>query len=285
MPEPRDNEYRSIDSREAENLCQEGSVRILDVRTPQEYRQLGHIPGALLLPVDWMAIAPATLDPEGKPILVTCEHGVRSVMAASLLARAGFTGVLNLSGGLSAWKGPRDFSPGDPYRPVGPSAWVIENSDLWPRKGRVLDVACGRGRHALLLASAGYSVSALDQDASKIDYLRKVAASLGLPISAERVDLEAGPVDLRTGEYDLIVVVHYLHRPLFPTLLKALSRGGILLYETFTTAQAERGKPTCPDYLLTPGELERKVAPLQILRKREGDYEGRMISSVAARRP
>ena len=43
-----------------------------------------------------------------------------------------------------------------------PSAWLIDNVDLLPRGGRVIDVACGRGRHALMLASAGFRVRAVD---------------------------------------------------------------------------------------------------------------------------
>jgi hypothetical protein len=82
----------------------------------------------------------------------------------------------------------------------------------------------------------------------------------------------------------VIVVVHYLHRPLFPALIEALAPNGLLLYETFTTAQAARGKPTNPDFLLKPGELLDLVRPLEILASREGDFEDRMVASVLARR-
>ena len=54
--------------------------------------------------------------------------------------------------------------------------------------------------------------------------------------------------------------------------------------EFFTTAQAARGHPRNPDYLLSPGELESLVAPLTVFRSREGEYDGRMVSAVAARR-
>jgi hypothetical protein len=79
-------------------------------------------------------------------------------------------------------------------------------------------------------------------------------------------------------------VVHYLHRPLFAALLGALRPGGVLVYETFTRAQAARGRPTNPAYLLESGELPRLVQPLAILASREGDYDGRMVASVIARR-
>jgi SAM-dependent methyltransferase len=88
----------------------------------------------------------------------------------------------------------------------------------------------------------------------------------------------------RGSTFDVIVVVHYLHRPLFPALIEALAPGGVLVYETFTRAQAARGKPTNPDFLLEPGELLDLVQPLEILASREGDFDGRMIASVIARR-
>jgi len=81
-----------------------------------------------------------------------------------------------------------------------------------------------------------------------------------------------------------VVGTRYLHRPLFPQLVAALRPGGVLIYETFTTAQAARGKPTNPDFLLRPGELVTLVRPLTILTQREGDFDGRMVASVVARR-
>jgi SAM-dependent methyltransferase len=167
----------------------------------------------------------------------------------------------------------------------GPSSWLLENADLLPRGGRALDVACGRGRHALLLAGAGFRVDAVDRDEGCIAALAAVAERLELPVEARVLDLETGEVDLGDALYDIVLVFHYLHRPLFPALLRALATGGLLLYETFTTAQAARGKPPNPDFLLQPGELVTRVAPLEVLRQREGDFEGRMIASVAARKP
>ena len=110
------------------------------------------------------------------------------------------------------------------------------------------------------------------------------AAARGLPLRAEVRDIEDGGNPFARSAYDVIVVVHYLHRPLFPSLIDALAPGGLLVYETFTQAQAARGKPTNPDFLLAPGELLELVRPLEVLASREGDYEGRMVASVIARR-
>ena len=52
------------------------------------------------------------------------------------------------------------------------------------------------------------------------------------------MDLEGEATDLGEAAYDVIVVFRYLHRPLFPALERALAPGGLLVYETFTRAQA-----------------------------------------------
>jgi rhodanese-related sulfurtransferase len=274
--------YRTIDHQEALQLLDTGTATVIDVRTPGEYERLGHIPGAWLLPVDLMASAPAVLPAEHGPVLVYCEHGVRSRAASELLSEAGIDEVLNLAGGFAGWRGPREFGPGALR---GPSAWLIENADLLPRGGKALDVACGRGRHALLLASAGFDVHAIDANQEAIDRLREIANRLRLKVNADVVDLETSPPpSLGTGAYDVVLGFNYLHRPLMPALKSAAAPGGRIFYETFTTRQAERGHPTNPDFLLRDGELNELMAPLSILRSREGEFDGRFIASVVAER-
>jgi 2-polyprenyl-3-methyl-5-hydroxy-6-metoxy-1,4-benzoquinol methylase len=148
-----------------------------------------------------------------------------------------------------------------------------------------LDVACGRGRHALWLAAQGFRVTAIDRDADALRELAEEAHRCGVAIEAGLVDLERGSGVLPADAFDVIVVVHYLHRPLFPQLLAALRTDGVLIYETFTTAQAARGKPSNPDFLLRPGELRELVEPLDLLAWREGDFDGRDVASVVARKP
>jgi rhodanese-related sulfurtransferase len=274
---------RDVDTADAERLVAAGEVHVVDVRSPEEYRDLGHVPGAILLPVDLIVSGAATLPRDGRPLLVHCEHGVRSVYACDLLAQAGFEGLLNMLGGLSLWSGPREYGP---ERPTisGPSSWLLANADLLPpARGRALDVACGRGRHALLLAAAGFEVRAMDRDEAALESLDATARRLGLPVAVERIDLEAGEPDLGDGAYALVTVFLYLHRPLFPALTRAVAPGGLLLYETFTVDQAALGRPTNPAFLLEHGELPRRVAPLHLLRERDGLFDGVHVAGVAAR--
>jgi rhodanese-related sulfurtransferase len=271
--------YQDVSPEEAEELLALGAV-VLDVRTPREHEELGHIPGALLLPVELVAAAPAVLPDDGRPVVVVCEHGVRSRHAAALLAEAGIA-VCNMAGGMSRWTGPRVH---EPSVAVGPSPWLLSNLHLAPRGAKTLDVACGRGRHALLLAAAGFPVRAVDRDGGQVAWLNALARRLQLPLDANVLDLESAGVDLGASEWELVLVFDYLHRPLFPSLVRALKPGGVLLYETYTTEEAKQGRPSSPDHLLEPGELPRLVRPLEVLRQREGELDGRAVASVAARK-
>src|SRR5512146_766930 len=129
-----------------------------------------------------------------------------------------------------------------------PSDWVRRWSRLVPR-GEVLDLACGRGRHARLFASLGHPVIARDREA--------LGAREGVPgVTAVVADLEDGsPWPLEAGCFAGIVVANYLYRPLFRHLIAALAPGGVLIYETFMAGKERYGKPSNPDFLLAPGEL------------------------------
>lgn len=143
-----------------------------------------------------------------------------------------------------------------------PSQWVVRFSAAIPPRGLVLDVAAGRGRHAAWLRAQGYRVVAVDRDAealSQCDADEKIVA-----------DLEAAAWPFPNRSFDGVVVTNYLHRPLFPLLLAALSDGGVLIYETFAAGNAAFGRPANPDFLLRPGELLAHCATLQIVAYEDG---------------
>jgi 2-polyprenyl-3-methyl-5-hydroxy-6-metoxy-1,4-benzoquinol methylase len=163
--------------------------------------------------------------------------------------------------------------------------WLVMNAAWLPSAGTALDVACGRGRNSFWLAERGLVVDAVDRDATAIAAVADEATARGLAVSAEVKDLEVSSPDLGDARYDVILVVHYLHRLLFPHLLAALRPRGVLIYETFTRAQARRGKPNNPDFLLDPGELRARTMGLTLLADREGTFGGREVASVVARKP
>jgi SAM-dependent methyltransferase len=130
------------------------------------------------------------------------------------------------------------------------SRWVRRFAPLMPA-GEVLDLACGSGRHARLLAGLGHPVLALDRDPTAL------AAAAGPGIQPMQYDLEAegAPWPFAPGRFAGIVVTNYLHRPLMAQLMKSLSPHGVLVYETFAAGNEAFGKPSNPNFLLQPGEL------------------------------
>lgn len=157
------------------------------------------------------------------------------------------------------------------------------------RLGPVLDLACGRGRHALAAAALGVPVVAMDRNAGFLAELRSSAAETGLRIDAVRADLETPHgIPLRAGTCGAILVFRFLFRPLAPAICEALRPGGLLLYETFTRAHAEQGsRPSNPHFLLAPGELPELFSALEIVESWEGVSSGpkpEAVARLAARR-
>ena len=85
----------------AERLESGEELEIIDVREPYEW-QIGHIPGARLIPLDRIAAEIPRLDKRRETILY-CKVGVRSMFAARQLADAGVSEVRNLAGGILRW--------------------------------------------------------------------------------------------------------------------------------------------------------------------------------------
>jgi SAM-dependent methyltransferase len=148
----------------------------------------------------------------------------------------------------------------------------------------VLDVACGRGRHARWFYEHNHHVTLVDR-------AREAIESIAIPAHAcEAVvaDIETGPWPFSRRQFDAVVVTNYLWRPLLPTLLASLAPGGVLIYETFTQGNETVGKPSRPDFLLRPGELLEVCQGLRVVAFEDGFQEGsrvlppRFVQRIAA---
>ena len=137
-----------------------------------------------------------------------------------------------------------------------PSEWVRRFAPLIVADGRVLDLACGRGRHARHLRDGGLRVVAIDRDADALDSLRGLDR-----IEPVAADLESDPWPFPPESFDAVVVTNYLWRPLLPHLVAALRRGGVLIYETFALGNENFGRPANPDFLLRRNELLEFLIP------------------------
>jgi glyoxylase-like metal-dependent hydrolase (beta-lactamase superfamily II)/rhodanese-related sulfurtransferase len=93
---------RQITAEELHSQLQARGVQVLDVRRQPEW-DAGHIEGATWWPLDNFKVAPPEIDRDA-PLAVHCKSGYRSIIASSLLERAGFHHVCNVAGGLDAWQ-------------------------------------------------------------------------------------------------------------------------------------------------------------------------------------
>jgi tellurite methyltransferase len=179
-----------------------------------------------------------------------------------------------------------------------PASIVRELLPLLPH-GPALDLACGTGRHALLLAARNQPVTAVDGSNVALEILaeRARAAYLAIYFAASgeitpetrprhirivRCDLEMAI--LPEASFALILCIHYLQRSLHPQIERALLPGGMLVFETFTRAQLEfaRGSRN-PAFLLESGELRSAFPSLELLFHREL-RAGQGIATLVAQR-
>jgi SAM-dependent methyltransferase len=162
---------------------------------------------------------------------------------------------------------------------TAPSPWFVaqrERLAAAARAGPLLDLASGRGRHALAAAADGARVLAIDRDPLALRELEAIARRRRLAILGIRADLETSlGIPVRPQSCAGILVFRFLFRPLAPAITAGLAPGGLLLYETFTLAQRELGSgPRNPRFLLAPGELLALFPDLTPLAYWEGRTPG-----------
>ena len=148
-----------------------------------------------------------------------------------------------------------------------PPLVLKQNLHLLPASGNVLDLACGLGAGAMLLARQGLSVEAWDLSPVAIERLAAAALGHGLDIKSVVRDVERHPPGV--ASFDVILVSHFLERSLANILIDALKPGGLLFYQTYTRIAVDEGGPSNPAFRLAENELLRLFSPLKIRFYRE----------------
>jgi tellurite methyltransferase len=157
-------------------------------------------------------------------------------------------------------------------RAPAPSRVLLENTHLLPCSGMALDLACGFGGNALLLAGNGLDTHAWDISDVVLHALETQAHERGLRVQTRQSDVESG--GLPPDSFDVIVVSRFLCRASIPRIISALKAEGLLFYQTFTTEKLTEEGPRNPDYLLKPGELISLFSELRPLYYREDGRVG-----------
>lgn len=174
-------------------------------------------------------------------------------------------------------------------QPTGLSTWFRWHEYHISRESRVLDLACGDGRHSIAAATLGAEVVAVDRDRKQLGKGREAARAAKLDIDWREADLEKPWPDF--GHFDAVLLFHYLDRDRMQDVIDRVAPGGVLIMETYLIQQRELGwGPKDDAHLLRPGELRSLVEPLEPVHGREVfepvDAERwRAVSGIVAERP
>lgn len=146
------------------------------------------------------------------------------------------------------------------------SPWVRRWAHLVAPGERLLDLACGGGRHARFFAARGVLVDAVDGDAAALSTLPVLSG-----LRVRHADLEGADWPLAGETYDAVLVCRYLYRPRWIDLLNLLRPAGVLIYETFARGNEALGRPKRADFLLETSELlDRVHGKLRVVAFEEG---------------
>ncbi len=163
------------------------------------------------------------------------------------------------------------------------ASWIATLAAQAPSPHKALDVAMGRGRHALLLARRGFVTFGVDIRFDAVRDAVRAAAREHLNLRGWCADLTCAP--LPEGTFDVVVVTRYLQRDLFESLKASVRDGGWVVYETFTVRQRELGfGPTSSEHLLRPNELRSAFDGWDVLFYEEVDKPEAVARLVAQRR-
>ena len=162
---------------------------------------------------------------------------------------------------------------------------VIELVEQHCSGRKALDIACGAGRDSVYLAKRGWDVTALDHKADALSRATQLAERSQTNLSTLLCDLENQPEPLQGISTDLVLIMRYLHRPLFPAIDKVINKNGLLVYSTFMIGSEKFGSPKNPAYLLAPGELAEQFSNYEILVDDSRELaDGRPVALFVARK-
>ena len=153
-----------------------------------------------------------------------------------------------------------------------PARVLREFTHLLPAHGQALEIACGLGANACLLARHGLDTQAWDNSAEAIAKLASYAREHGLSLQASQRDVIIQPP--APASFDVIVVTRFLERSLLSAIAAALRPGGLLYYQTYLRERPDSQGPSNPAFLLEPNELLHAFTELHILVYREEGLVG-----------
>lgn len=173
------------------------------------------------------------------------------------------------------------YASGD-YQPSHEQSRIVEEAVRYLDSGRCLVVACGTGRNALYLASKGFEVEAVDVSAVAIERARAEAERRRLDVTWRVADVDG--LDLGVGRYDLITMIRYTNRDIWPRLVPALSDDGWVVLEQHLKSPRRVAGPA-NEFRVSPGEMLGAFPGLRVINYleefRRSENTGKMIATAA----
>jgi len=161
------------------------------------------------------------------------------------------------------------------YKKAGKSLPVdvlVQNKFLLPKSGIALDLACGLGENAMILAEKGLDTHAWDVSSVALEKLQQNAQKKSLKISVKQLYIDSDSLSKNT--FDVIVLAHFLDRSLCNAIMDALKPSGLLFYQTYVREKIDSIGPNNPAFLLARNELLQLFRPMNILVYRENSLVG-----------
>ena len=140
---------------------------------------------------------------------------------------------------------------------IKPSFWIVNELETVIKNNNivnVLDLACGKGRHSLYLASKNKQVVSIDKN---LDSLKTFSNYNNIKTIC--FDLENNEKWPLKKQFDIVLVVNYLFRQNFSKILQMVKQNGYIIYETFAVGNEEYGKPKNRKFLLEKEELKSLI--------------------------
>jgi 2-polyprenyl-3-methyl-5-hydroxy-6-metoxy-1,4-benzoquinol methylase len=157
-----------------------------------------------------------------------------------------------------------------------PVPFLKQNVHLLP-KGKALDIAIGEGRNGVFLATQGFEVVGLDISEKGLAKAHQLAKQNGVTIETRVVDLENH--QLEKNAYDVILLMYYMQRDLWPQIADALKPGGMAIIETYNIDHLKHQKFN-PKWLLKSNELLGAFKDMKIIRYQAYEDNDQAFSSI-----
>ena len=168
------------------------------------------------------------------------------------------------------------YTHSTPQTDFTPALVLSQNVHLLPKTGVALDLACGTGANALLLARHGLSTQAWDFSEVALEVLTTQAHRSNLHITTEVRDVAQHPPDAES--FDVMVVSRFLDRSIIERQIHALRPNGLIYYQTFIKEKDPSVGPSNAQFLLAENELLSLFSGLRIIVYRE---EARVVNLEA----